>query len=140
VKLPIGCSSEDVLVVVREWVVLLAKEKYEEAYQMTFHADSSLENWTPELMQTLVTNYGSCEPMRNGTTYRVTALNDEIVSGRENPYREVNFFEKKNRQNLVGHVDFDLPLNGEWSDVTAIFNILEIEGSWVLWLEDIHVL
>ena len=61
------------------------------------------------------------------------------IAGRTNPYQDVYFCEK-NRHNFVGHVDFDLPLNGEWSDVTATFNIREVEDAWVLCLEDIHVL
>ena len=41
---------------------------------------------------------------------------------------------------IVGSVEFDLPIDGEWSDLTAIFTLSEVEGSLVLSLEDLHVL
>ncbi len=35
---------------------------------------------------------------------------------------------------------FDLPVNGEWSDLTATFQILRHGDALVLQLEDIHVM
>lgn len=40
---------------------------------------------------------------------------------------------------IVGKVWYDLPLNGEWSDLTATFNILKSESHIVLELNEIHI-
>lgn len=39
-----------------------------------------------------------------------------------------------------GRVYFDLPLNGEWSDLTAIFRLEHDKENLLLVLEEIHVL
>ena len=40
----------------------------------------------------------------------------------------------------AGIIHFDLPLNSEWSDVTAIIEIEAHRGGLALRLSDIHVL
>jgi hypothetical protein len=37
-------------------------------------------------------------------------------------------------------VEYDLPLNGEWSDLTAIFHLMRVESGWAYSLWDLHVL
>jgi hypothetical protein len=39
----------------------------------------------------------------------------------------------------MDEVWLDLPLDGEWSDLTAIFDMLEDRDELVLLLNDIHV-
>ncbi|MFI0449714.1 hypothetical protein [Actinomadura sp. 6N118] len=41
---------------------------------------------------------------------------------------------------MLPHVEFDLPLNGTWSDLTAIFDIGEDTGRWVLILDQVRVM
>jgi hypothetical protein len=41
---------------------------------------------------------------------------------------------------LLGHARYDLPLDGAWSDVTAMFEILDLPEGAVLGLDDVHVL
>lgn len=36
-------------------------------------------------------------------------------------------------------IDFDLPLNGEWSDLTAQFEVVAVSNGWTLLLRDLHV-
>jgi hypothetical protein len=38
------------------------------------------------------------------------------------------------------HFEYDIPLNGEWSDLTAIFRILKTPKGYVVFLNDLHVL
>ena len=40
----------------------------------------------------------------------------------------------------IGSAEYNLPLNGEWSDLTAIFELVMVDGALGLWLYDIHVL
>ncbi|KMW57419.1 hypothetical protein AIOL_002383 [Candidatus Rhodobacter oscarellae] len=36
-------------------------------------------------------------------------------------------------------MSFDLPLDGEWSDLTATFEVMQVKEQFVLVLQDIHV-
>ena len=92
------------------------------------------EGWTPELMRTVVRHYGFTEPRRDGCTFVVTPI-AEAVGGRPRPEQDVLRF-----GNGSGVVHFDLPLNGEWSDVTAIIEFEEQRDGLALRLVDIHVL
>jgi hypothetical protein len=40
----------------------------------------------------------------------------------------------------TGSVELDLPLNGEWSDLTALFEFGPVDGGIALSLYDLHVL
>lgn len=40
----------------------------------------------------------------------------------------------------MGHVWFDLPLDGVWSDLTATFDVCKEDGQLVLELVDVHVM
>jgi hypothetical protein len=37
-------------------------------------------------------------------------------------------------------VEYDLPLDGVWSDLTAIFELYPVPGGWSLGLYDLHVM
>lgn len=37
-------------------------------------------------------------------------------------------------------IDYDLPLNGEWSDLTAKFRVIRVDDGYCLGLQDIRVL
>ncbi|WP_155372547.1 hypothetical protein [Catellatospora vulcania] len=51
------------------------------------------------------------------------------------PLREVSRYDDR-----PPHIDFDLPLNGEWSDLTALFDLVRIDDRWAFVLHDLHVL
>ena len=40
----------------------------------------------------------------------------------------------------VGEIFYDLPINGEWSDLTATFKILQAKDYVTLELNEIHVM
>ena len=60
------------------------------------------------------------------------------ASGGPSPCWEVDRFD--GADGVVGSIRFDLPLDGEWSDLTATFDIVEEEGGLVLRLDDVHVM
>lgn len=134
-QFPINAADIDILNAVDQWVNALADENYEAAYEMTYHPSS--DHWTPELMKTAITNYGSIDPFPDGRTYQVTPI--ETAKGDRVPYRDVIWW-KLERFPYRGDIHFDLPLNGEWSDLSAIFHIQQIGNSLVLELHDLHVL
>jgi hypothetical protein len=37
-------------------------------------------------------------------------------------------------------IDFDVPLDGEWSDLTAQLEVIAVPDGWALFLYDLHVL
>ncbi len=139
IRIPQLASKHDVLVAVRQWVHSLAVDDYEAAFAQTYHGPT--EHWTPELMHTIIANYGSPTPYEDGQLFHVTPLEGVRANG-EKPTQDVQWLDSvSDRQSpIVGRVWFDLPLNGEWSDLTAIFNIRTNDNDLVLELDDIHVL
>lgn len=121
-------SDQKILATVEEWVRLLAKDRFSEAYDYLYHEQG--DHLTPELVRTLIKNYGWIEPHPSGVAFKVTPLEGE---GRAVLMR----FEDERH---IGHLIFDLPLNGEWSDVSAIFDLLIVDNALVFQLQDIHVL
>jgi hypothetical protein len=128
-RLPATASDAEILAAVRAWVELLEQRRFEDAVEL---ATSSESHWTPELLETVIRNYGFVEPRSDGRTFAV-----RFPNGAENasPRQEVWRFGDDR-----GHLEFDLPLNGEWSDVTALFDFQREGDSLVLELDDIHVL
>jgi hypothetical protein len=136
IELPLTASKEDILKVVESWVEALAQGDYKQAYEMTYHLPD--DPYTPEFLPTWLANYGWHE------TYQVTSLNavSPKPEGQVPPYRDVDFFKTLPAENgsTVGYIDFDLPLNGEWSDLTAQFDIWQLNDSLVLRLMEIHIM
>lgn len=132
--LPPDATDDDLLAAAREWVSLLVDQDYEAAtafiYQPNPHASFA---WTPDRIQTLINNYGSTQPMLDGRKFVVTPLADAREGS--TPTHEVHRVGA-----TEGDIWFDLPLNGQWSDLTALFNFIPHEGHIVLQLEDIHVM
>lgn len=135
-QLPENASNEDILNLVREWVELLAADNFEAAGAMLQH--SLGEPWTPDFLRMWISNYGWHDPMKDGSTFRVTSC--KSATGRENHYQDVNRLDVPAASSFTGDVMFSLPLNGEWSDLTALFWILKAGGFLVLQLDDVHVL
>lgn len=156
-KLPIDVDDDRLLRAVGEWVDLLADDRYQDAYDFLYHP------WMPVLpkneinandIRNIVTNYGWDEPHPNGP-FRVTRI--ETAPPRAEPsesdiQRDGGPRERAWDSTLVRHggvpsgasslgtIHFDLPLNGAWSDLTAIFRIVLYDGAVVLALESIDVL
>ena len=135
-QLPENASDEAILNVIRDWVELLAVNDFEAAYAMLHHEPD--EPLTPDFLRMWISNYGWHDPVKDGSTYRVTSCKSAV--GRETHYQDVNRYSPPNASGCTGDVIFDLPLNGEWSDLTALFWIYNREGSLVLQLDDVHVL
>ena len=131
--LPITASDEDILQAVREWVDLLVSERYMDAFAYLYHPTE--EYWTPDLIRIVITNYGSIEPHQDGRTFKVTSL--RMATGEFTPYHEC---EITRDAETSGNIWIDLPLNGQWSDLTAILDFHAINGEIVLHLNDIHVM
>jgi hypothetical protein len=140
VVLRVDATDEEILGVVRRWVELLAAQDYAAAMDLTAH-DEYYE-WKPDLMRQVIEGYGLPEPHPRGP-FRVTPLAE--ASGGRKPRHEVVRWDPpearpEHNAMALGYVEFDLPLNGEWSDLTASFEIQQrSKGLLVLVLHEIHV-
>jgi hypothetical protein len=126
-------SDDEIRDAIRQWIDLLVADRYEDAHEMLFRLPN--DPWTPDLMRTVVRNYGFSEPRDDGQTFRVTARAEAIQKKRFPPSEDVEWWDDGE-----GVAHFDLPLNGEWSDVTAIIDIFKHGTERVLRLNDIDVL
>ena len=127
--LPATSSDSDLIAFIDNWVVLLEKESYVEAFQFTDH-DLGM-NWTPEFLRTVIKKYGQASPAQ-----RVTLEGKPTdITQRKNITRW-----PENRQKGIGEVWYDLNVDGFASDLTAIFWIVSTEKGIVLRLNDIHVM
>lgn len=135
-QLPENASNEDILNVIQEWVELLAADNFGAACAMLQNSPDA--PWTPDFLRRWISNYGWHDPMKDGSTYHVTSCQSAV--GWETHYQIVNQSNPPNASGFTGDVMYTLPLNGEWSDLTALFSIFSREGFLVLQLDDIHVL
>jgi hypothetical protein len=118
---------------IRQWIDLLAADRYEDAHAMLFRLPD--DEWTPDMTRTVVRHYGFIEPRSDGQTFRVTPRAEAVQRAGCGQEEDV---ERWDDGDGVAH--FDLPLNGEWSDVTAIIDIVKQGQELFLRLNDIHVL
>lgn len=138
IRLNPDAVDEEILAAVEAWTELLAAGRFDDAFAQTLHRQDV--GWTPELMRTVIANYGSVVPYEDGRTFHVT-------SPAHLP-RDHGFFfgverydDDPNRpQEYVGAAMYTLPLNGEWSDLTALFDLVLVDGLLHLSLDDLHVL
>ena len=133
--LPLYASDREVLAAVREWVNLLVEERYEDACTFLFQEGDDPYAWTPELLKTLITNYGSLYLDDSEETFKVTSL--EHAHGSRVPQHYVNRIEPDEPE---GFVWFDLPINGEWSDLTAVLDLTIVDDMLVLELDSLEVM
>lgn len=133
-------TDQAVRSVVERWVGLLVEERFDEAMEMLGPSGT----WTPELLAAVVRNYGSIEPRDDGRTFCVTAPTATKEGG--DARFDVTWLDPPltNRldyaPDLLGHARYDLPLDGQWSDLTATFEIVELPEGAVLALDDVHVM
>ena len=78
-------------------------------------------------------NYGNIDPIHDGWVYKVTPLHS--ASGGPKPRHEVDRCDDGR-----AFVWFDLPLNGQWSDLTALFDVIPKDDGLHVVLDQVHVM
>ena len=137
-SLPRDASDANILALVDDWVELLAEERYGEALELV----AARSYWTVDLLRAVIQGYGIPEPHPSGRSFRVTSPRTATTGANSPsaPARTVNRWEEPNDVNCIGAVQYDLPIDGHWSDLTALFEIVQ-DGDWLaLELDDVHVL
>ena len=122
----------EILALVEAWVDDLVREDYNSAYSRTNH--DPYYQWTPALIRSVVEGYGLPEPHRSGEVFKVTERSKATGSPH---YKMIE--RNKIPDTCIAEVWYDLPLNGEWSALTATFRVIPSDGSWQIVLEQIHV-
>jgi hypothetical protein len=125
-------SDEEILQFVEAWIDDLARGDYATAFRRTEH-DPYYE-WTPDLMLSVVQGYGLPEPHQSGTVFAVTPRASALGGP---PQRIVD--RDAVPPHSLAEVWYDLPLNGEWSDLTATFRVEPRGDGSAVVLQEIHV-
>lgn len=125
-------SDEEILAEVEAWIDDLTRGDYEAAFGRTEH--DPYYRWTPNLLEAVVNGYGATDAHPSGARFVVTSRS--TASGRPH-YRRVE--RSSHPPHGAVEVWYDLPLNGEWSDLTVSFRVEHRESKLHLVLEELHV-
>ncbi|WP_212841408.1 hypothetical protein [Catellatospora sp. IY07-71] len=129
-------SDSDLIGCIEEWVGLLAAGSFVAAAQFLCPPAevSRGEPWTAESLETYIADYGWWEPLDDGRRMHVTSAAGAGAGGDLTPHRDVIRYDDR-----PPRIEFSLPLNGEWSDLTAVFHLVEVDGAWAFDLYDLRV-
>lgn len=126
--LPPDAGDEIILAAVRRWVALLAADDVDAAVQFLLpRADVTVES-----LRTRIARYEPGEPLRQEPA-RITPA--ETAGGPFDPLQEVF----RRDDGSVSSVDFALPVNGEWSELVAFFDVVPVPDGLALALRDAYV-
>ena len=123
VRLPLNCSDAEILAVAEEWTNRLAAEDYAGAWDMLLHRPGEVWAPTPDKIRDRIVNCG-CEMPVEGEPPRVTPT----ATATGTPWRW-----------LPSLTRTELPLNGEWSDLVASFDLEGHGGALVFVLAALRV-
>ncbi len=131
-------SDAQVLNIVRKWVDVLARQDYEAVFAALGYV---LDYGEPgsECIRRAILEYRSPEHYPGIEEFAVTDWRS-AEGGYPEPRQKVTWF-KPNSTGLRGAVEFDLPLNGKWSDLRADFVFFDnknLNEGYTLSLEEIY--
>lgn len=135
IEIPPDAVEQTLVAFVRRWFKLLSAGRWEEACDLIDEPNCWGIVWTPERIKQVVANTfrPGCRFMsRHPEGIRWTDP-DELGEG---GCPDVYLDDERNRY----QVDHDVPLNGEWSDLTAQFEFHRRPGAYAVVLHDLHVL
>ena len=134
-ELPRTTTEEELLDAVRRWVEVLASEDYESVFESLGYA-MRYERPGANAIRDDIARYRSTRYFPGVEQFKVSNWRT-AKAGNPSPIARVTWY-RPNATGLVAAVDFDLPLNGKWSDLTANFVLFNADGDcYSLSLEDI---
>jgi hypothetical protein len=134
---PRDASNEQLLSIVRDWVDVLSNEQYAAVFEALGYS-VAFDRPGADCIRDEIKRYRSSKYFPDTEDFTVTNWRT-ARGGNPSPIAHVTRY-KPNRPRLVGAIDFDLPLNGRWSDLTANFVLFENDDTaqgFILALEDI---
>jgi len=140
--LPPDATDAQVLSLCREWVELVAADRLDDALGMlSVPSDyDPSQHWTSESLRSYIENYGSWEPLLDGSKWQITSFVSVRTPVDRPAFRPGADVYRDERDPRAGRVEIDLPLNGEWSDLTAQFDFRPVSDGIAISLYDLHVL
>jgi hypothetical protein len=119
-------TDEQILRLAEEWVELLGKDQYEDAFDLI----PASAPWTPALLKATIEHSGSAGPTDAAGGLRVTS---PLAAVRAAYARRVRRWGDPSLMKSLGHVEYDLPLDGQWPEkqpagssnlrLTALFDL-----------------
>jgi hypothetical protein len=143
VQLKFPVTNEDIEAAVQTWLDLLAEDMYDDAYAFTLH--DPYYQWTPYLLEQVINGYGlpfeeDSKLSKCKVTSWVTAEDNGSKHNKDIEWYDIPTLHPSSSHMIIGEVFYDLPIDGIWSDLTAIFQILQIDDYVTLELNDIQML
>jgi hypothetical protein len=134
-RVRVGASDVELFGCLSEWSDLMAAGDFIAAAEFLHPPteESGDQTSTAETLKIYIENYGSWDELDDGRFMRVTPTAEAATV--QPAAHEV--FSLKNRPPSIA---FQLPLNGEWSDLTAVIEVHEQDGLWAFELYDLRVL
>lgn len=127
--------AESIVAFVKGWMKLLAEGRVEEACALLDEPNGYGITWTPRLIQETVNSTFSPESGFYETHPEGPIFTNPFELEEQLEIEVVEFDDKR------GYAfDYDVPLNGEWSDLTAQFEFLRRSDGYSVVLHDLHVL
>lgn len=138
-KLPLNANKEMLIATVEEWVDLLVAKKYQEALEFIYPIP--YPEWDAQYLENWIRNYGFDQPLKDGSTVEITSRHGAKGKQYNRDFEAyAPHIDEVTGLEVVGMVHYDVPLNGEWSDLTAQFNVCKLEGGLVLDMYGFHVM
>ncbi|NRR33617.1 hypothetical protein HSX11_25910 [Oxalobacteraceae bacterium] len=122
-------SEADVIYFACSWTDKLVSQNYAAAHEMLHHvAEQPGRSWVsaPDELKEWISNYGSDTPVEGDPSYVVTEISTASGSRWDNDLDLAPVQERY--AGFVGRLDWWLPLNGEWSDLQASFDLIDLNG------------
>ena len=114
---------------------LLAEGRFEEACALLDEPNAYGSTWTPRLIQETVNDTFDPESRFYKAHPEGPIFTDPSELGER---IEIEVLELDDKRGYA--FDYDAPLNGEWSDLTAQFEFLKRSNGYAVVLHDFHVL
>lgn len=152
-------TSTEVFAWCERWLACLRDGDYAAAHAMIY--PDSEWNWTPALIEELISNHGTLNPDPSGHRFRVTDPGEATglhpntltslrvdpddpvlnMTGDVHPRFPFAVMWPRNPQGRsLGEVHIDYPLDGKWSCLSSTFAILPLAEKLALDLERIEVM
>ena len=121
-----------------QWLRLIASGQWIDALAMLDEPNAYNTTWTEEFIRQLIERdtFGPGTIFRDAHPDGIVYSDPDGVSGED--HFDIGEFNNAHSEGFWA--DIDMPLNGEWSDLTAQFILVRRPSGYALVLEDLHVL
>lgn len=150
-------DASEVFAFCESWLLCLSQRDFHSACEMI--VPDGRYQWSPDTIERLITNYGRLEPQRSGRRCAVTPPDsatglpslgrlqvdedDDVCAGQVHsryPFAVYWYLDGPSQKGSFGWLHIDYPLDGKWSDLSSIFDIVPRSDRYGLDLERIEVM